>query len=1083
MRRLLTAVAALGLASAMGVAQAQLSDEFDDPATLGNWQRLYATEQWPANQLETWDIGATQTGHMTVVPHPSTWFNDHKGALAYQAVSGDFVATVRVVAVDRSADADEIPGGSFDMAGIMVRAPRGVTPETWTAGGENHLLAALGNGGSPNVSFQIGRMSTVNSTSSVVFSDVAGNDARLQIARIGGAFILLDAMQGGAWSVRARYRRDDLPAAVQVGLIAVTDFDSAFALEPLAHNSTVIAGTPDLTASFDWVRFAEPAVPAELAGRDFANPLAVSDAQLLSFLGANAVPEGPAAPRARLDFDGDGKSDILWRNLATGENYVYPMDGTAILGTEGYLRTVADQDWKVAGIGDFDGDGKSDILWRNAASGENYVYLMNGAGIAGEGYLRAVADPSWRVASVGDFDGDGKDDLLWRNDASGENYLYPMDGLAIKPTEGYVRTVADLAWRVAGTGDIDGDGKADLLWRNASTGQNYVYFMDGTTIKPTEGYLRTVADQGWQVGGVGDFDGDGLADLLWRNASTGENYLYPMSGTTILPGEGYLRTVADTAWEVKGTGDYDGDGRADILWRHATSGENYLYPMQGRTILPGEGYLRSVPPPDWQIQNPPLPPAAAGCVPQPGPDLPDASFTDTDCDGIDGEIARSFFVSAAGLDTNPGGMAAPFRTIQKGIDAAAADPVKKHVLVAQGTYAESAVLADGVSLFGQYNAADNWSRSQSNPTTITSAAPLTVNAYTAAGFIEGLRIVASNALGAGSSSYAVMVRNAGSGLALRHNVILAGNGGGGLPGAGGIKSGIPGGDGGAGNPGCEDSSGLCSSCSQPARGLAGTSAVGRMGGVGGLPGLGAGSGSAGGAGAIGIPGGAGSFCGGDRTCDGQPGFPGTFGPSGAHGTGGAAFGAMAGGAYVPSSGGNGFAGGHGNGGGGGGGGGGGDDSCDSYGSSGGGGGGGGEGGLPGIGGTGGGGSFGVWLENVSGVLIEANDIGTGSGGTGGAGGIGTLGGSGGFGGPGGPYGGSGEQDDGGDGAAGGSGGRGGNGGHGGGGGGGPSIGILLGGGSAPQLGSNTFALGAAGAGGASAGSPGFTGVRSNSYSP
>jgi len=110
-----------------------------------------------------------------------------------------------------------------------------------------------------------------------------------------------------------------------------------------------------------------------------------------------------------------------------------------------------------------------------------------------------------------------------------------------------------------------------------------------------------VADLNWQIAGVGDFDGDGKSDILWRNASTGENYLYPMTGNAIKPGEDYLRTVADQYWEVKGAGDYDGDGKADVLWRHAVSGENYLYPMDGTSIKPTEGYLRTVPQPDWQM--------------------------------------------------------------------------------------------------------------------------------------------------------------------------------------------------------------------------------------------------------------------------------------------------------------------------------------------------------------------------------------------------------------------------------------------------------------------------------------------------
>ena len=312
---------------------------------------------------------------------------------------------------------------------------------------------------------------------------------------------------------------------------------------------------------------------------------------------------GPAAVvPVRHDFNGDGKADVLWRNATTGENYLYPMNGTAILGTEGYLRRVADLNWKVVGIGDFDGDGRADILWRNSSTGENYLYFMDGTTIKPtEGYIRAVADQNWKVAGVGDFDGDGKADILWRNSVTGQNYLYPMDGLTIKATEGYLRTVADTAWQIVGVGEFDGDGKADILWRNSVSGENYLYPMDGTAIKPTEGYLRTVADLSWQVAGIGDYNGDGKSDILWRNGTTGENYLYPMDGRTILGTEGYLRTVMDQSWQVKGTGDYDGDGKADVLWRNSVTGENYIYPMDGTSIKPTEGYLRTVADANWRM--------------------------------------------------------------------------------------------------------------------------------------------------------------------------------------------------------------------------------------------------------------------------------------------------------------------------------------------------------------------------------------------------------------------------------------------------------------------------------------------------
>src|SRR5438046_358114 len=185
----------------------------------------------------------------------------------------------------------------------------------------------------------------------------------------------------------------------------------------------------------------------------------------------------------RADFGGDGRSDVLWRNSATGENYSYFMNGTAV-GTQGFLRTVEDPNWTVAGISDFDGDGKADILWRNAVTGENYIWLMNGLSTASQGSANFV-DPAsgWQVQGVGDFDGDGKDDILWRNTSTGENYIYLMDGTTIKPPEGFIRTVADPSWTVAGIGDFDGDGKADIVWRNTASGKNDHCRVDGQAIQ------------------------------------------------------------------------------------------------------------------------------------------------------------------------------------------------------------------------------------------------------------------------------------------------------------------------------------------------------------------------------------------------------------------------------------------------------------------------------------------------------------------------------------------------------------------------------------------------------------------------
>ena len=306
-------------------------------------------------------------------------------------------------------------------------------------------------------------------------------------------------------------------------------------------------------------------------------------------------------PSPPSDFNGDGRSDIMWRNASSGEDYLWFMNGTQI-GSHGPTLTLADTAWKVAGTGDFNGDAKADIVWRNSSTGEVYVWLMNGTTLSSHGSVFTLSDQNWKLVGTGDFNGDAKSDLLWRNAVTGENYLWFMNGTALSSASALL-TLSDLNWKVSGTGDFNGDAKSDIVWRNSSNGQVYVWLMNGATIT-SSGAVFTLADPNWKVAGTGDYDGDGKSDLLWRNDLTGENYLWFMNGTA-LSSSGALLTL-NVAWKVAGTGDYDGNGKADIVWRNSSTGEVYVWLMNGTTIA-SHGSTFTLADPNWEIvpSNPP----------------------------------------------------------------------------------------------------------------------------------------------------------------------------------------------------------------------------------------------------------------------------------------------------------------------------------------------------------------------------------------------------------------------------------------------------------------------------------------------
>ena len=275
------------------------------------------------------------------------------------------------------------------------------------------------------------------------------------------------------------------------------------------------------------------------------------------------------------DLDGDRHSDLIWRNASTGAVMYWPAANASRSVNVQVARTYhtpigfdlarstiafACTLWSVSVADLVAENGKGDLIGMLPEGGPgNYV-----------AYQDSAVSTDWKLVGVGDFTNSSwKEDFVLRNRRDGSNMIGFQDWDGRRFAQ--IARVSDLAWNIAGIGDFDGDGVSDLLWRHATTGQNIIWRSANSAT------LRRVARVGsldWKIATVGDFNGDGRSDILWRNSRTGANVIWK-SGSSLTPQA--VRAVTNLAWKVAATGDFDGDGKWDLAWRNSATGANVIW--------------------------------------------------------------------------------------------------------------------------------------------------------------------------------------------------------------------------------------------------------------------------------------------------------------------------------------------------------------------------------------------------------------------------------------------------------------------------------------------------------------------------
>lgn len=288
-----------------------------------------------------------------------------------------------------------------------------------------------------------------------------------------------------------------------------------------------------------------------------------------------AVVTGTPAPSYQwqkngINIVGAASSFLSLTGVSTSDAGRYTVIATNSAGTVGSVA--ANLVVLSANKSDFNGDGQSDILWENMASGDHGIWIMSGTVPAAWVNLPSIAS-GFQIVGNGDFNGDGQTDIVWENPSTGARGFWIMNGTV--PTSWVDLPSLSVDWHIVGTGDFSADGQTDILLENVSTGDRGIWIMNGTV--PTAWINLPSISLEWRIVGTGDFNGDGLIDILWENVGSGDRGMWIMNGTVPAAWINLPAIVLD--WRIVGTGDFNGDGMPDLLWENVGSGDRGMWIM------------------------------------------------------------------------------------------------------------------------------------------------------------------------------------------------------------------------------------------------------------------------------------------------------------------------------------------------------------------------------------------------------------------------------------------------------------------------------------------------------------------------
>lgn len=261
----LTIIAALTVNAQQTVVSAQVttletnSDDFNNAATLSNWQQFHTTENYP-DKIRSLTI---KDGVLSLQPFASGWYADYQAPFLFKTIAGDFDVRTKVKV---SGTTNDLPSSEWSLAGLMVRQAKRSTSENWQPRQENWLFITTGIAEPKGIPmFEV--KTTNNSMSNLKLRPARKGWVELRVVRIQASFILMYRYEGEQWTILERFYRPLMPPQVQVGLNAYSGWNQLpmdAKKDAATHNTSLLKDIPtDLLFQVDYIHFQKPVLDEE----------------------------------------------------------------------------------------------------------------------------------------------------------------------------------------------------------------------------------------------------------------------------------------------------------------------------------------------------------------------------------------------------------------------------------------------------------------------------------------------------------------------------------------------------------------------------------------------------------------------------------------------------------------------------------------------------------------------------------------------------------------------------------------------------------------------------------------------------